>query len=539
MAPTAVDSAIDLKSQGCSVKIPEQVRKDSERALAQDRHTDIKSTSAPWDPLDFGMAEAEAHLRNPRTSELQHGRVGMTAVLYVSPNKPSPMQTLMLAHKRSPVESRIEFAQDVCEIHDIIANEQLDEADSVAAVVCLAKIGASGRSPGFGFEKPWIRLYDLVRSRAANYTAKGTARVLRGYARLTRCGLDMAMVPLPDLEEAVEREAPHMTSRNVAMTISAYGGFKGPEWARSGQSPSGVVPPRPVLDALEAAIRRGVTDMIPQDLSKIICSYPRFGLRPMPSTFTELEVAAERLAGEMEKPRHVSNTLYGFAVLGAPPAPATLDALDAAAERMAGDMVPQDVAHVLWSYAVFDRSPPPSVIEAAGAFANDFQAPREKDGLMQCFQAHLSEAAAGRRMDLPKELLTCAESALRQSVIDMSTTGADGYVTKSTSSRARIHREDVSGTLTRMGRQHIFDGLTEDGLFRVDCLIEDGPARQTAIMILETPNYIERVLNGGTLLRNRLLEARGFRVIGLPWYEWQSLKTEEEKEVYLLKLLGS
>merc|ERR1719331_2217210 len=104
-------------------------------------------------------------------------------------------------------------------------------------------------------------------------------------------------------------------------------------------------------------------------------------------------------------PQGVSNTLYGYAFLGAPPASATLEALEAAAECMARDMVPHDVSNILWSCAVFDRSPPPAVVEAAGANADLFT---EKE-LIQCFQAHLAEASAGRHLNLPAELLARAE----------------------------------------------------------------------------------------------------------------------------------
>ena len=90
--------------------------------------------------------------------------------------------------------------------------------------------------------------------------------------------------------------------------------------------------------------------------------------------------------------------------------------------------------------------------------------------------------------------------------------------------------------LMRLGRQHENEGLTEDGLFRVDCLIADG---QIALEVDGPQHFVERVPNGGMLLRNRLLEARGFRVISVPFFEWNALGTDKNKQEYLLRLLDS
>jgi hypothetical protein len=86
--------------------------------------------------------------------------------------------------------------------------------------------------------------------------------VLHSYAKLAWCGLERSLVPLAELEEAVER-VPDMTSAQVAMTIWAYGAL-------------GMPPSPQVIDKLEAALRHMVTDMIPQGLSNIIWAYSKF-----------------------------------------------------------------------------------------------------------------------------------------------------------------------------------------------------------------------------------------------------------------------
>merc|ERR1719506_1954166 len=108
------------------------------------------------------------------------------------------------------------------------------------------------------------------------------------------------------------------------------------------------------------------------------------------------------------RPQGVANMLYGYAVLGTQPALAILDTLGDAAQCTAPDMGPQQVSNILWSYAVFDRSPPPAIVEAASVNADLFT----EENLWGCFQAHLAEASAGRHLDIPAELLACAEAAL-------------------------------------------------------------------------------------------------------------------------------
>ena len=57
----------------------------------------------------------------------------------------------------------------------------------------------------------------------------------------------------------------------------------------------------------------------------------------------------------------------------------------------------------------------------------------------------------------------------------------------------------------------------------MDCFIADG---QIAIEVDGSQHFMECLLNGGTLLNNRLLEARGLRVISVPIHESNTLGTD-------------
>ena len=53
-------------------------------------------------------------------------------------------------------------------------------------------------------------------------------------------------------------------------------------------------------------------------------------------------------------------------------------------------------------------------------------------------------------------------------------------------------------------------------------------------MILHRPShFIGRAPSGATRLKRRLLEARGLRVISVPYYEWDPRMTDAAQDAYL------
>ena len=108
-----------------------------------------------------------------------------------------------------------------------------------------------------------------------------------------------------------------------------------------------------VIDELEAALRRVVTEMIPQHLSNIIWAYSKFGLWPMSETLDALKQMTPSLIRKMIA-QQVSNTLYGYASLSRTATDDTRDTamskmplaeLEEAIERVAPDMNSQTVSY--------------------------------------------------------------------------------------------------------------------------------------------------------------------------------------------------
>jgi hypothetical protein len=56
----------------------------------------------------------------------------------------------------------------------------------------------------------------------------------------------------------------------------------------------------------------------------------------------------------------------------------------------------------------------------------------------------------------------------------------------------------------------------------------DGPSH------FRWPDSSDRGLMGSTLFRNRALSARGYTVVSVPYYEWDKLRSQQEKQQWLM-----
>mmetsp|Transcript_4631 Transcript_4631/g.11922 ORF Transcript_4631/g.11922 Transcript_4631/m.11922 type:complete len:150 (-) Transcript_4631:146-595(-) len=93
----------------------------------------------------------------------------------------------------------------------------------------------------------------------------------------------------------------------------------------------------------------------------------------------------------------------------------------------------------------------------------------------------------------------------------------------------------VSTVLSQIGWEHELEYVTEDGLSldmarpSAKCGIEvDGPSH-----FLWNPWTKAWVENGPTRLKSRLLKARGWRVVSIPFYEWDKIATSASKHDYI------
>ena len=219
-------------------------------------------------------------------------------------------------------------------------------------------------------------------------------------------------------------------------------------------------------------------------------------------------------------PQHVANIVLGYAKLGRMPREQAWSALEGALLRTAAQLNPQGVANTVWGYATLGQIPRDevwtslqrTVIHHTSSF-NDVQ-------LRELFQFHLTFtdddnlAVGEKRQLLPDTILHSAQLAWKRSICD--------------STLISLLHEKVSAALHEIGMNHEIEHLTDDGVFSVDIrMLSSGgaPGRSSSSRLaieVDGPTHFAtntREPLGPTVWRRQMLEARGYCVISLPYFE--------------------
>jgi len=105
---------------------------------------------------------------------------------------------------------------------------------------------------------------------------------------------------------------------------------------------------------------------------------------------------------------------------------------------------------------------------------------------------------------------------------------------KSQESRPSKLQRDVAAALTRIGWDHVFEFVTEEGL----SLDMAHPGTMTAIEVDGPFHYLEskgkqRVENGRTRFKSRIVRQLGWTLIHVPYFEWDALIDAAAQDSYL------
>jgi hypothetical protein len=229
--------------------------------------------------------------------------------------------------------------------------------------------------------------------------------------------------------------------------------------------------------------------------------------------------------------QEVANTIWGLATLGWQPGEGAMRcALEGAAVRVAPSMNAQEVANTIWGLATLGWQAGLEVavvfqqlVEAllAGGVSGPVQLGTAT--LSQLLQAHLASQYLGLGLIvLPASMLQVAVQAHTEAV---------GKVKVSNSQR------EVGESLRRLGISHELEYTTADGLFSIDLAITD---RRVALEFDGPSHFTTNTLEplGHTRLRDRLLSAMGWRVVSIPFFDWDRLHNRpEQMDVYVLQRL--
>jgi hypothetical protein len=93
-------------------------------------------------------------------------------------------------------------------------------------------------------------------------------------------------------------------------------------------------------------------------------------------------------------------------------------------------------------------------------------------------------------------------------------------------------QREVGESLRRLGIPHELECITADGLFSIDLAIVD---RRIALEFDGPSHFTRNTLEplGHTRLRDRLLSAMGWRVVSIPFFEWDRLHQTEQRDAYV------
>ena len=93
-------------------------------------------------------------------------------------------------------------------------------------------------------------------------------------------------------------------------------------------------------------------------------------------------------------------------------------------------------------------------------------------------------------------------------------------------------QREVGESLRRLGISHELEYTTADGLFSIDLAITD---RRIALEFDGPSHFTTNTLEplGHTRLRDRLLSAMGWRVVSIPFFEWDRLHQTEQRDAYV------
>jgi len=105
---------------------------------------------------------------------------------------------------------------------------------------------------------------------------------------------------------------------------------------------------------------------------------------------------------------------------------------------------------------------------------------------------------------------------------------------------SRFHVE-VANTLTFLKIPHKNESIV--GGFLIDILVEIG-GEKIAVEVNGPSHYFNVTsasslrMTGNDLFKIRVLKKQGFKVLHIPYFDWQKLRTAEQKKSYLQKMLG-
>jgi hypothetical protein len=265
----------------------------------------------------------------------------------------------------------------------------------------------------------------------------------------------------------------------------------------------------------------------PQQLSSTIWALATLGHRD--DGFTSALILEARSKLPMYNPQQLSNTLWALATVGHHDDGFT-SALISEAQAKLPTFNPQDLANTLWALAVFcpnlqSQTNPSVVSSLISAMSSNISGLTDR-WLRQLFMFFLGMKDQ------------CWETGLIP--IDLWDMGKSAWISNMSPNPSK-RQLDVLKVIKSLPECSKATGelLTEDGFFSIDIALIRADGTKVAIEVDGPTHFTSndpKRMNGATMLRNRFLEARGWRVVSVPVEAWSGVP-RGGKEQYLMDLL--
>jgi len=277
------------------------------------------------------------------------------------------------------------------------------------------------------------------------------------------------------------------------------------------------------FDAIAEEAAGRVRELNPQELANTAWAFATAG-HAAPALF---EAIAEEAAGRAHElnPQDLANTAWAFATAGHA-APALFEAIAEEAAGRVREFTPQGLANTAWAYAASDHlAVESSLFDQRFACRCDALAPKFSiENLCQLHQWRLwyaSERGCSDRLPGAALMARC-DAAFRASEVTVS----------------RLQTQ-VAETLVSLGASVQEEVVLEEG-YSLD-LVVNWRGERLAVEVDGPSHFVGREPTGATLLKRRQLEHFGWRLVSVPYWEWNELrdkaKEREQWAAYLSTLL--
>jgi len=295
--------------------------------------------------------------------------------------------------------------------------------------------------------------------------------------------------------------------------------------ARLGSEEAGIL-----FEAIESVtLSKGLLNFNPQELSNMVWAFATVGLY---SDILYKMVAKEAVHRKLRgfKPQEISNMVWSFATAGVHADKLYELVANEVVERQLRGFKSRDLSNMVWAFTTANIYHVQLFEEIKLVFS---QFPVEKKMNKKVLSSlHLCMVWLRLEYHVPDDELPFPDSMRCECKKAMEDSSI--HVSRLQRNVGAILAEVCPGFEEEFKDEHTsysIDLALHSSLIAIEV---DGPSH----FISSSTEKSDKTLNGSTLLKQRLLAAAGWKVISIPYFEWNALSDQLEKKEYLEGLLN-